>query len=226
MKRLSEYTKKELISLTPEQRHDLIDLECANEGVRLLPEKPIKPEKTGLEKDITYFELAGTVKFANRKEIITIVDTINKCELLESEYLMRYDYDHRYLKKSDKYVSFEQCQGYSEETLLKIKDRKKQYDKDIEDYEKSKNEYSEILKKQIKISAKVDEKIREAGREHELIKALRREYNRYLQLSEGDRKIAFNFLLDGRSDQKELIEKLKHQIAMEVVINSAGEIEN
>ena len=65
IKRLEDYTEQELLDLTEEQTIELIDIECAFNGVRMLPELPAKPSSEKPQPTANMARVMNINHFAN-----------------------------------------------------------------------------------------------------------------------------------------------------------------
>lgn len=197
MKRIYDLTEAELLSLTDEDVMKYIDYECALDGVPMLPPAPgPMPTKTMLEPDANVFEVAGflTMDSAHASRIL---DAFNS-GILYKESCPGSDYNTKYLEPltADKYgkPKIETKTVHSAEQWDKIKDSHQAFAGNKADWEKINKVYQEALKGRATISDDVWQQIRDArGHSYER-EQIRAEYSRYLELAEGNRQIALNFL--------------------------------
>lgn len=221
MKSIDRWTEAELLEITEEDTQALIDYECAKAGIRLEPELPEEPESKIPEGDIVYYEIED-VRFTDKKQALRVLELINSCKRIKRNYGP--GYQHYIFEDQKESVKFEQQTGYSKQMHEKIRVDRAIHEKEQADYKTLKDEYEKIMKERIKIVQKVKDAIFNVDANVRKLAALKNDYRRYLKLAEGDGKIAFNFLINSRPDEKEKIEKLKAEIATENIIESAKKV--
>ena len=72
-----------------------------------------------------------------------------------------------------------------------------------------------------KIAREVQTKINDASSSKIRVNLLKKEYDRYVVLADGNRSVAWNFLVDSRPGEKDDLAKLKPIIAKEKILESA-----
>jgi len=214
MKRLDEYTNEELLNLDTDEYENLIDLECANAGVRLKVELPKKPVNKAEEKDLVAWHIP-TFIVKTEADAMEIVNLINSKECQTESYTS--NYKRHYLGKRKSPVKFEQIDHYSEVALFKAESLLVKYEAEKKEYDEKHQDYEKVSADRTKIINRVNDKVTAAKTHFRKIEELRRDYFRYLKLSDGQTQIAFNFLLDSRPTQREEIESLKTEIATELI---------
>lgn len=197
MKRFNEMDETELLSLTDDQIMKLINYECALEGVPMLPPAPgAKPSIAMAEPDAQVFEIAGIFTM-DSEHAIRILDAFNSGALYMESYPGS-DYNTKYLEPltSDKYgkPKIETKNIHSPEQWDKIKAEYAQISGKLKEWEKIDKEYSSALKERTSITDDVYGAILEARQHSYNRDCIRADFARYLELAEGNQRIALNFL--------------------------------
>ena len=154
MKRLEDWSRDELLKITDEQRLELADLECAYEGIPLLPPRPEKPEIKYPEKDVTIYTV-GDFNFTDEAEAQSYINFVNGMMSLVS---LDYDYnvgsyDSKYVKERTAKTTIEKKSAYSEETyrelkseIVRAKSAEGAYNEQASAYKKARDERNSIYK--------------------------------------------------------------------------------
>jgi hypothetical protein len=202
LKRFEELSEKEIKDLTENDIEKLINLECAQEGIKLLemPEKPLKPK---VDADREMFVVALNSSDSERMIFDNMNDAKEVMELLMSKnmYHDSYDWEAGY---SSKYIENEPMDKENIQIKRKMfisensfKERKNQlieYQKKFKEYEERESEYIKIKKQRDKIVEKIETKI-EGIKEKERIKNnMLKRYSEYLELANNNGEIAKRFL--------------------------------
>lgn len=196
MKRVHELTEDELLLLDDETIKRLIDYECALEGVPMLPPAPgPAPTKEFPDPDIQCFSVAGVIT-RDSAHATRILDAINSGALVETTY--ETNYNNRYLKpllRSDYSYPKIVTEIYrSAEQWDAIKNEHSKFEILKSEWDEVNNEYSKGLKERAAITDAVMLKISNARQSSYARNRIRQEFARYLELAEGNRQIALNFL--------------------------------
>jgi hypothetical protein len=218
MIRFEEISTEELAKLTEEDIEDLIDLECAEENIRLLP---VLPQMVDIDidmPDVTVYEIPE-IQLTNEDDAKKVLDLMNS---ITSQVTVEWktSYDHRPIKKTTEILQYRESHRYSQELYSKIADKVTMRETAKKAYNEAKEEYDEIKKQRAGIVEKVMEGINQARLQDQRIANLKREFNRYMVLAENDRHIAWRFLEDSRPNEKEDLCKLKSIIAKEALVGS------
>lgn len=196
MKRLTAYTRAELAELTEDEIQKLIDLECASEGIALLPPKPEKtPELELPEPDLKAYVVAGII-VSDMKHASRLLETITSGTIFKSDYSG--DYNRKYLKPLKQadynYPKIEQESYYSPELYDELKRREKAHKEQYGAWKQLEKQYDEALEARQSIASEVFKAINEARDYYFEIERIRSQFERYLVLAENNRQIAMNFL--------------------------------
>lgn len=206
MKRLEDYADEELLNMTEEQVEDLIDLECVHEGVRLLPELPVKPTEKPPEEDFEFFEIEP-LQLVDRKDATLIAETVADMDRVESKYESGPSYTRIVTGSKKEEPSIQKKTKFSEKYLNEVKATKQRIDERNKEYKGLKDEYDTVSEARSSIITNVLDKIKEARQAGKRLLALRDESHRYLKLSMGDKEIAQRFMSDAYPDAVDLIKE-------------------
>ena len=197
MKNYKELTEKEVMELEEENIQDLVDLECANEGVKLL-RRPNEPKKPELLNDIICYEIDDMI-FKTQKEAQMVFDVLRETKTYKTNYNYESGYDFKYLELDDTfgndlsikkttYLSKKKYKEY-EEMLIKYKSDKEIYDTKYQKWKKENDKRREIEETIRECIDKAYEK--ESEKQDMLL-----QYKRYLELANDDESVAKKFLCD------------------------------
>lgn len=192
MKRIHEMTEAELLALTDEDKRNLIDYECALEGVPMLPPAPgPAPVKNVPALDAKAFEVGG-VLVLDSEHAARILDALTSGKIYKVEYGEK---NVKMLKEGD--YSFPEIKVKSvrsPEQWEIIKADVKKYESDKKEYDRFAKTYTDALKERQSIIDTLRNAIEDASERHYGRERLRTEFARYMELAEGNRQIALNFL--------------------------------
>lgn len=192
MKRIYDMEDTEVLALTDEQISNLVDYECALEGVPLLPPEPgPAPVKVAPPLDLKVFEVGG-VMVVDAEHAGRILDVITSGPIFKKEY----DKEHLVPLNSGDYSfpKIETKMVRSIEQWEAIKADMTAYEAAKREYDKTSKLYNDITKDRQRIVNGIYDIIHDVRdlnwqREH-----IRSEFARYLVLAEGNPQIALNFL--------------------------------
>jgi hypothetical protein len=213
MKRLEDHTDEELVSLSQQQIQDLIDLECAHEGIPLLPEMPKKPEIKKPEPDLTLYEVPDAC-FQNQEDANRVIDLMNSLPRMHQEY-----YGKGYVK-SKELETIRMKKEFSEEARIRTKAQTASANEAENRYEKEKKTYDDIANQRKDVIDKVTEAVNEAFYEFRKISQYKKQYTRYLQLSEGEKDIALNFMRAAHPGEDEFIDKMLSSMSDDIMLGT------
>ena len=215
MKRCNELTDEELLGLTDDQILKLVDYECALEGVPMLPTHPgPAPKKREFKEDDVVYAIGG-VYVADSEHAKRILDVINEGPLFTIETAPR-DYATKLCvplgKEAYHKPKIETVSCHSPEQWDHIKDTFAAYTTEVDAYTAKLKEYDEAFNERKDISENVWEAVRDAkDRDHEK-SSIRYDFDRYLELTEGNKTIAMNFLIKAKGsvqyNYKEIVQEL------------------
>jgi hypothetical protein len=186
--------EEQLLALDYDQKQLIIDLECAQQGLPLLPENPgPKPEVAAVVPDSCVYEVAGvavmTIEEANK--ILAFLDTFT---LIHREY-----YGSNYCIKSvtaDSYYApkVTKTPTFTKEVLDSSKDMIKRNTQILAEWENHNTEYENAVTARKDVIEELEDLIENARNNFYKRESLRNKFQRYLTLAKDDRQIALNFL--------------------------------
>ena len=207
IKRLDEYTNEELLELTEEQVETLIDLECAHEGVALLPvEAPIKPDDSKIGPDSVIYEIKNLEHFETMEDAQKVVEVASKLPRVQKQYLSHASYKE---KKGpvDSDIGINIVKVFSEQHYANVATENARIEASLKAYKEAKEEYDELFEKHGEISESVISRLNVARNEKNMLDTLKDEAGRYISLAQGEKEIAKNFMINARPNQKDMIEE-------------------
>lgn len=193
MKKLDEMTREEIVALTEEEIQRIINYAYAEAGAPLPTNRPVEPKITPIQPDRTVYSIE-TIYFADRDEATKVADFMKKMTLVDIRYFNGPSYDKRAVKREGQEISVHSVPVYSEEYYAKIKDTKKTNDDLTAKYKEDLDEYNKTSGIREEIRDEIMEKIHDAQRHQTRIDNARSRFEEYLELADGNRKIALNFL--------------------------------
>lgn len=209
MKRLDEYTQKELANLSDEEIQNIIDIECAFEGVRLLPPKPEEYVAKVFEPDSIVYNV-GQFQFKNQEDALKVIDVLKSVTLVNTTYDYSVGYNYYYI--DDKLIdapNLETKKVFSKQTYNDMKAEMTKVNKEKDSHKDQKNLYDEIVKERKSVVDNVYETINEAVDKENEKQRIINQYNRYLVLADNNTTTAKKFLADALHISSEEVENLE-----------------
>jgi hypothetical protein len=199
MKRLTEYTGKELAEMTQEQTDRLIELECAFEGIQPAEDPGREPEKPAVESR-TFFQV-GLEENHSRTEVGLLFESMPDLDALWALGVMHIrnyervggDYRNvvRPVRRENLVVM--QVAGSTEKQWDAVRHSVSEYDAAKRIWDTKNKAWQEYQKNRKAIVEALYEKASEY-RDTEYRRAdLTSHMNRYIDLANGDKEIAANF---------------------------------
>lgn len=218
MKLLKDMTTEEICALTTEQLDRRVKLECAEQGIPMLPEPP-QIEAFDIAKSVVSYRISGTEHFIAdidaAREILSVFEK-HKNSIFKKTYDYRIGYDIEWLESRDSEFSIETLSTYDpnivkdrESFLIKRKTIKDNYSKLEKDYRDSREKYR-------KIADYVYSDYYEALDKKKRIEDAKKTFEEYLTLTEGDRSKARVFF------DKALKEKIPEDVYKSVFPEEAA----
>lgn len=218
MKRFEELSDEEIYELSGEDFDNLVDLECAHEGIPFLPDEPQKLTIKEPNKDLRVSSF-GDINLTDPEEANELLIFLNK---LKSRVTTTYWTHSGYLyKPATDPVEVRTRDEYSVHAGKMYEDEMKRIDAQKNEYEEEKARYDEISGKRQEIVSKITERQKEIADRKHLIERYLAEYRRYLALSEGEKQIALNFLKAAHPGSEEIIEEVITKHCDDVMLGKA-----
>ena len=213
MNEFSDLTDEQVFKLTTEQVDFYVNLECAKEGVLLLPdERPIEPRLEKPPFDAVAFQV-GDFYVSTADEATKILDALKSVRIIRLDYESATGYDSKVVKRLDSFTpEIKQIACYSQETFAEIKKQLTEYILAKNTYDRSVREYNDIVTKRDKVAEWIWNRAEEVREKHTSQEKLLNEYKRYLVLSNNDSEIALNFLQNAYKLEDNQLEELTKAI--------------
>ncbi len=203
MKMLHDYTPAELLELDEKGIARLIDLECADDGVPLMPTLPKAPTKPEVGPTVEAFTVEGVLRFETRKEANEVLRWLRQNKLLETYYVRG---EYRFSSSNPEGVrpSTEDTVKVTSQMYWEpeIYDQSRHvleaYHADKKTWETAKRERDKIAKKREGASDSVRGAVDRAREDRDVVLSIKATFAEYCDLADGDEKIALGFLLKGK----------------------------
>jgi len=196
MKRINEYTQLELANLSDQDTQNIIDIECAFEGVRLLPPHPTELVSKVFVPDTTVYKV-GELNFENQDDALKVIEVLKTTKLISYTYDYNVGYDYNYIEnKVIDVPNISTKKVFSKEKYLEMKADMLVVKKEKDNYNSQKSLYDEIVKERKSVVDSVYEAINDAVDKETEKKRIIDQYNRYLALADNNATTAKTFLAD------------------------------
>lgn len=207
MKDFDDLTEAELINLTTEDTIYYIDRACAEAGIPLLPpvkpELPVKPP----ENDLIVYNVSG-IKLLDMQEAMRLREFLASLTSLGGDaYHYLNGYEHYFQEKTEP-ISIAPEPMMSEQRALAMKTAIAAHGVAQKQAEEERAEFDKIMERRETVSERVYHHIREAVNTSYLRRALLRDFDRYVELANGDRVVAARFLEKAKPDARTLLPDL------------------
>lgn len=210
MKSYKGLTGKEIVNLGEEGVKDLIDLQCAEEGIKIA-RRPVEPEEPKLQRDIVCYKI-GDMIFKTQSGAQRVFDILRTIVVFETDYNWEVGSDYKYLKEDSSYgaeMTIVKTAYLSKKRYKEYKEMLKKHNDKKEDYEHKYEIWSKENEKRLATETKVREHIRRVFEREQEKEDMLNQYKRYLELSDNNKEIAKRFLCDayGAGHVKEMLGK-------------------
>lgn len=207
--RFSDLGIEEKLKLTDEGVEKFIDLECAFEGIKLIPcpEEPVEPE---MEEKETYYQIGyiSDLQFKNMEDAVKVLELLKTCEMVGTSYLGNYNYIKS--KNFDRQINT--YTAYSKEDVEVNKKAIEGYKRDKESYDELKKEYDKELKLKVAIEDKIWDEVNHLRSIQKMQDDIIITYQKYYVMAKENPEIAMQFLKNAYSDK---LDKIKETIGEE-----------
>jgi hypothetical protein len=209
MKRLMDYTDDEILALTEdtESLNRLFDIECAHQGIPLLPQEAgPKPEVETFEHDAMVFEI-GSIGFDCIEDANEVLNLIASKQLVTKSYQSGGGYA---MEKVDpgayNYPKVERQPCFSKKMYEETKERQKIASERKNEWMQRDQEYRKVQESRQEVYDSFWDRVSTIRQKRDNISRIVANFNRYLDLADGNRKVAANFLLDACKDGSIVLE--------------------
>lgn len=188
MKRVSDYSEKELLAFEDDQLSKLIEIECMVEGVEEVPPPGDEPAFGGDLKTKNFYRLGGNLLFPT-------AESANEASKLATHELEYTSLNGKYAAKEKRTDTVSVDTFYDYKELSAVKADKDSFDKVHSQWEKRNRAYDEYCRKRDKAESRVYDAVNSAretiGEENKRLA----QYQRYVELAE-DKNIAGKFFVE------------------------------
>jgi len=208
--KFSDLSIEEKLKLTDEGVEKFIELECAFEGIKLIPcpEEPVKPE---MEEKETYYQIGyiSDLQFKSMEDAEKVVKLLKTCQMVCTSYLGNYNYVSK-IKGFDRQINTHTA--YSKEDIEANRKALEEYKREKESYTELKKEYDKELELKTSIEDKIWDEINHLRGIKKMQDDIIFTYQKYYVMAREDPTIAMQFLRNAYSDK---LDKIKETIGEE-----------
>lgn len=190
IRRFSDLTDAEVLALSDDELARYVDLECAIEGVPLALTEPVRPEIVAPQPDVTLFGV-GDLLFYDRQDADAVVALVNGCRRAELKWSG--DYSKQIAQPADE-VEVVAQKHFSAELWATVRSAVQEHAQAKKQYEQELETYRKVARERDAISGEMYGRIRDLRRQQYERETMQREFDRYIDLANGDRRMAAQFL--------------------------------
>ena len=208
--RFQDLSYEEKLKLIDDEVSDYIKIECAFEGVKLLPE-PDEPSEPELGEKTDYFRIGyvSDLTFLKLEDAERALKILRTCDVITTNWTGDYSYVNK-IKKFDAKITTEIY--HSKEQYDRNKDELEKYKREKESYDELKKEFDKANNLLMRIQDDIWSQMKEIRALDNLQKETTEVYLGYLDMAKGDAEIAINFLMKAYQDS---LDKLKEGLGKE-----------
>lgn len=210
MKSFETLTEQELVALTEDEIQRYIDYACAENGVPLLPSLPPAPEPVSYEPDAKVYSVGHWLHFLHAEQAARVMEAISEAAPIEMDYLTVPSgvTSHAISKRRPTVQDVTVQLAFSAERAAELKEAMAGQKRAEDVYEKAKKEYDRAVSEREAYASDVRDAVAAAWEKHNRRESLRRSYERYLSLADGNAEIAARFLANAHRDAQVLLPEL------------------
>lgn len=210
MKQITELSEAEILQLTTDQIQKMILFKMAEAGIKILT-KPVEPDYQPLPaKDIEFYSIDGLSYITDNKDIAEKIGLMLKTHVadLRNYTYAGNDYNIKTVKVIDEYSqntigSVKLDLYYSQLNAGKVTEISKTNNALKTEYDALLSEFKQNEEQADYIRVEIWDRIKTVQAKHNNMSEMKYQYDRYLDLSEGNKKIALNFLKKAYSIDQE-----------------------
>jgi len=200
LKTIDQMNHEEIIALTQEDIDRLVRLECAENGVQLPGEAPLAPVEPRADCDLQVYKV-GDLVFFDQEAAVAVSAVIAK----HADKLAKVDYDWRRGRDNYKYAApaseaaadmataVSIMKVMTRESYLTMSSQIDRHMKALEEYKVLLTDHEAAVEKSDEIRERIMSVVDGAFRRQRELDDMRRRYDEYLRLAEGDVSIARRF---------------------------------
>ena len=208
MKRMLDYTTAELMALSGEDQVTLVDLECAFEGVPLLPLHPGNPpEAPDVKPDKKVFRVNAELLYDNEEVAKLVTDFLASKTAVRSKYLKGYG-GPMCVEVVEDPPSITTDAFWSHEHYDRHKAQVESHNVAKAEHDRHQSAYDDIEGQRNRVESSLHSRICDALEEHRSHEQIKADYERYLGLAGGDRHVAFRFFMDATKFDEDFVRKV------------------
>lgn len=208
MKRLDEFTDEELLGLTTAQIEAIIDRECAEEGVLLPGDRPVQPvTPPGLQPDVPIY-MVPEARFTNPEDATKLVAFI---KALESRTGWRYNFGAGYSKIAEpapEDIAIGQESLFSAEQWAQRGTAVEVHSRATEAFKKDLKRWEDGTADRKRAADAVYRRVEQASADRRRRERMEQLWKRYVELADGDTRLAWKFLIAANPDAADVIPEL------------------
>lgn len=210
MKQITELSEAEILQLTNEQINKMIQFKMAEAGIKILT-KPVEPtyQELPAKTELLYDVYGITYPFADKETAEMQGQSIQEvAKNMKNTNYVGGDYLHKKVSKLDDSIlksigKVTEAWFYSAENVIKVSEimdankmLKKEYETLLSEFKANETEADYIR-------VEIWDKFKQVHAKHNNMADMKHQYERYLDLAEGNKKIALNFLKKAYSIDEE-----------------------
>jgi hypothetical protein len=192
MKPFDELTDDEIVALTDERVQFYKDLACAEAGAPLSLPAPVVPSKPEVVDDATLY-MVGNLCFSDATAAQAVADLANQSARFDTAYISGPSY-RKYAKPDTDQLTVSPIRLLSQQTAQAMREQIETYEREKAAYQKDQQEYDKATKLRGEATSWISARIAEAHANVFERDEMRRQYERYVALAEGNTTIAARFL--------------------------------
>jgi hypothetical protein len=209
--RFEQLTDEEVLLLTAQQIEEWIDIECANAGVPLLPERPVEPfENTKITPNETAYECGGQhyATMEDAQEASLFLDGRRRVEV---GYVPGPRYE-RMLKGLASAATITPVRCFTPEHWASVALAANAFAEKKAAYDEAFREYHDAEVKRKPIIERIRERVSALAVKEQRRERMRGHFYRYLTLAKGNRVTAVRFLKDAYPNASELLPEIDEPV--------------
>jgi hypothetical protein len=209
MKPFDSLAEQELVALSEDEIQRYIDYACAENGVPLLPSLPPAPVEVSYTPDAQVFTIGHWLHFRHPEQAARVLEAINEAAPVETSYISTPSHiTSTVLTARRSSFSITTTEAFTAEQAESIKSQLAEAKRQEDVYAKAKKAYDSAVSERESYASEIREKVGAAWEMHHARESRRRDYDRYLQLADGNAQIAARFLVNAHRDARTLLPEL------------------
>lgn len=223
MQRFDDLSDEEVLALTPEQIERWVDIECAIAGAPLEPEHPgTKPEESTAAPDRKTYVVEG-MHFDTMEDAEAVANAINSVPCFTLNYAEGGGYRNQVVDRAEP-VSVSTAVNWSVDGWNKSRGEVASANKAISEWDRAKQAYDKAMKARRAEVAWIYERIERLGELEQDRQSALRDFNRYLDLANGDDATARRFFQAARPDDMKHLPDAAPEAATEEHADATQEV--